>query len=205
MTMEESITYAKKYLEDLLSFFGLNTEVSATREEDVIELTVGSTHLNGFLIGHRGDTLRAIQYLVASALRSQEMELTRVNVDIADYKRHHNDQLVEKATGWAKKARERGEDMILDPMNPADRRMVHKAVSELSGLETESKGEGRDRHVVIIVKDVAEEDEGADNEPEESAEVATNEPSKSDENTSDEEDTDSEEAPKDLATDFTKE
>ncbi len=204
--MEESITYAKKYLEDLLSFFGLNTEVSATREEDVIELTVGSTHLNGFLIGHRGDTLRAIQYLVASALRSQEMELTRVNVDIADYKRHHNDQLVEKATGWAKKARDRGEDMILDPMNPADRRMVHKAVSELSGLETESKGEGRDRHVVIIVKDVAEEDEGTDNEPEEVTEPVTeDESANSDENASSEDTTDPEEAPKDLATDFTKE
>src|SRR5680860_1789791 len=80
MTMEDSITYAKKYLEDLLSFFGLNTDVQATREEDVIELSVPSTHLNGFLIGQRGDTLRSVQYLVASALRNQEMELTRVNV-----------------------------------------------------------------------------------------------------------------------------
>ena len=193
--MEESITYAKKYLEDLLSFFGLNTEVSATREDDVVELSVGSTHLNGFLIGHRGDTLRAIQYLVASALRSQEMELTRVNVDIADYKKHHNEQLMEKATNWAKKARERGEDMILDPMNPADRRMVHKAVSELSGLETESKGEGRDRHVVILVKESAPADED-----EEAAEYTTAPEDKEEESTATQE-----ESTEELATDFTKE
>lgn len=198
--MEESITYAKKYLEDLLSFFGLNTEVSATREEDVIELTVGSTHLNGFLIGYKGDTLRAIQYLVASALRSQDMELTRVNVDIADYKKHHNDQLVEKATGWAKKARERGEDLVLDPMNPADRRMVHKAVSELSGLETESKGEGRDRHVVIIIKETAGEDE--DSEAEEiTTDTKVDENTNSGENSEEKEES---ESTKELAEDFTK-
>lgn len=163
--MEESITYAKKYLEDLLSFFGLNIEVLATREEDVIELSVPSTHMNGFLIGQRGDTLRAIQYLVASALRSQEMELHRVNVDIADYKKHHNEQLAEKVTGWAKRTRDKGEDMVLDPMNPSDRRIVHKAVSELSGLETESAGEGRDRHVVILIKEVVD-DEGDEEEVE---------------------------------------
>jgi spoIIIJ-associated protein len=49
--MDESVIYAKKYLEDLLSFFGLNTDVHATTEEDVIELSVPSTHMNGFLIG----------------------------------------------------------------------------------------------------------------------------------------------------------
>ena len=58
--MEESIQYAKKYLEDLLSFFGLNTDIYATNSDDeVIELHVPSTHLNGFLIGQRGDTMRA--------------------------------------------------------------------------------------------------------------------------------------------------
>ncbi len=147
--MEESITYAKKYLEDLLSFFGLNTDVRVTREEDVIELSVPSSHLNGFLIGNRGDTLRALQYLVSSALRNQEMELTRVNVDIADYKKQRNDRLAEKAEAWVKKVRDTKQEMTLEPMNPADRRVVHKAVSEFGGVETESHGEGRDRHIVL--------------------------------------------------------
>lgn len=157
--MEEAISYAKKYLEDLLSFFGLNIEVYVTREEDVIELSVPSSHMNGFLIGNHGDTLRAIQYLVSSALRNQEMELTRVNVDIADYKKQRNDRLAEKALGWVRKVRDTKEEMVLEPMNPADRRIIHRAVSELSGVETESHGEGRDRHIVLTAKkDEAEED-----------------------------------------------
>lgn len=157
--MEESISYAKKYLEDILSFFGLNTEVHVTREEDVIELSVPTSHLNGFLIGNRGDTLRAIQYLVSSALRNQEMELTRVNVDIADYKKQRNDRLAEKALAWVRKVRDTKKEMVLEPMNPADRRVVHKAVGELSGVETESHGEGRDRHIVLTPKASSEPEE----------------------------------------------
>src|SRR5665213_214966 len=85
--MEESIAYAKKYLEDLLSFFGFNTEVSVSAEDDVIELSIPSSHLNGFLIGQRGETMRAIQYIVGSALRSGSYQVNRVNVDVADYKK----------------------------------------------------------------------------------------------------------------------
>ena len=69
--MEESIQYAKKYLEDLLSFFGLNTDINVTSEDEIIELNVPSSHLNGFLIGQKGETMRSLQYLVGSALRNQ--------------------------------------------------------------------------------------------------------------------------------------
>src|SRR5437773_713234 len=87
--LDEAILYAKKYLEDVLSFFGLNTDVYATTEDhEVIELNVPSTHLNGFLIGSRGDTMRSLQFLVSSALRSQNFLHTRVNVDIAEYKKN---------------------------------------------------------------------------------------------------------------------
>ena len=75
LSREESILYAKKYLEDLLSFFGLNTDVYATTEdEEVIELEVPSTHLNGFLIGQHGETMRALQFLVSSALKNNDYE-----------------------------------------------------------------------------------------------------------------------------------
>ena len=83
--MEESILYAKKYLEDLLSFFGLNTDVRASNSDDeVIELNIPSTHLNGFLIGQHGETMHAMQFLVSSALRSNGYEISRINVDVAD-------------------------------------------------------------------------------------------------------------------------
>lgn len=147
--MEESIQFAKKYLEDILSFFGLNTDVYATTEDnEVIELHVPSTPLNGFLIGQRGDTMRALQYMVSSALKNGGHEITRVNVDVADYKKARADRLSEQAMDWVKAVKESGEPMHLKPMNAADRRTIHKLAGE-EGLTTESEGEGQDRHIVL--------------------------------------------------------
>ena len=67
--IEAAIQYAKKYLEDLLSFFGLNTDVYATSEDgEVIELNIPSTHMNGFLIGQHGDTTRSMDILQLNAI-----------------------------------------------------------------------------------------------------------------------------------------
>ena len=146
--MEEAILYAKKYLEDLLSFFGLNTDVYATNDEDMIELNVPSTHLNGFLIGQHGDTMRSLQYVVSNALRNNGYEYTRVNVDIADYKKQRSQKVAEKAEEWIQQVKKDKKPMDLPPMGSADRRTVHKVANE-AGLETESVGEGRDRHIVL--------------------------------------------------------
>jgi spoIIIJ-associated protein len=147
--MEDAIVYAKKYIEDLLSFFGLNTDVYATSsDEEVIELHVPSTHLNGFLIGQHGDTMRAMQFMVSNALRNNGFSATRVSVDIADYKKARTDRLAQQATAWLDKVKSSGEPMELQPMNAADRRTIHKLADE-AGLVTESVGEGRDRHIVI--------------------------------------------------------
>lgn len=147
--MEESLVYAKKYLEDLLSFFGLNTDVYATSSDgEVIELHVPSTHLNGFLIGQRGDTMRSMQFMVSNALKNNGYEITRVNVDIAEYKKQRADRLAERAQEWIEEVKKSGKAMDLQPMNSADRRVVHQVASE-AGLSTESVGEGRDRHIVL--------------------------------------------------------
>lgn len=147
--MEESIQYAKKYLEDLLSFFGLNTDVHATNSDDeVIELQVPSTHLNGFLIGQRGETMHALQFLTSSALKSNGYEVTRVSVDIAEYKAQRAARLRDKALEWIKPVKDSGEEKHLEPMNSADRRVIHKLAGE-HGVITESQGEGRDRHIVL--------------------------------------------------------
>lgn len=147
--IEEAIQYAKKYLEDLLSFFGLNTDVYATTEDnEVIELNVPSTHLNGFLIGQRGETMRALQFMVSNALKNNSYAFTRVNVDIADYKKQRAGRLEEKAMEWVKAVQESGKPMDLKPMNAADRRTIHKLAGE-HNLSTESVGEGPDRHIVL--------------------------------------------------------
>jgi spoIIIJ-associated protein len=146
--MDESIAFAKKYLEDILSFFGFNTQVGVSSEDEVIELFIPSSHLNGFLIGQRGDTMRALQYLVGSALRNGGFEISRVNIDVADYKKNKAEILSHRVDEWVEQVKSSKELMELRPMNSADRRIVHKVASE-AGLVTESVGFGRDRHVII--------------------------------------------------------
>jgi len=147
-SMEDAITYAKKYLEDLLSFFGINIDVHATSDDEVIQLSVPSTHLNGFLIGQRGENMRSLQYLVSTALKNNDHEHSRVNVDIADYKKQRAERLSHTAEDWVKQVKDSGEPMELRPMNAADRRVIHQLASDF-GLTTESVGEGRDRHIIL--------------------------------------------------------
>ena len=152
MDREESITFAKKYVEDVLSFFGLNTDVYAGADEDVIEMNIPSTNLNAFLIGQHGDTLRNLQHLVSTTLRNKDAELVRINIDVADYKRQRNDRLREQADEWVKRVRDSGETMHLRPMSAAERRVVHQAVSDYGDVDTHSEGEGRDRHIILSKK-----------------------------------------------------
>lgn len=154
MDREESIMYAKKYTEDLMSFFGLNVDVYASAEEDVIELSIPSSYLSNILIGRGGETLRSIQTLIRSTLIQKKAELFRVNLDIADYKKRHNEQLATKAEKWAKKVLATGEPMELEPMNPAERRVIHKVLGDYTQLSTDSEGTGAERHIVI--KKIAE-------------------------------------------------
>jgi spoIIIJ-associated protein len=154
MDRAASIDFAQKYLEDLLSFFGLNTSVTARCEEgeEVIELTIPSTHLNGFLIGQRGETLRSLQFLLSMALKNTDAELNRVNIDVANYKRHRAEHVADQVRDWCKQIMDSGEPMSLKAMSPADRRTAHRVVAEFGQLESHSEGEGRDRHLVIAKK-----------------------------------------------------
>ena len=158
MNKDESVRFATKYLEDLLSFFGINVAVWSTVEDDVIQLSVPSTSLNSLLIGRNADNLRALQYIVSQSLISRDAELTRVNVDVADYKRQRADRIEQKAENWIKKVRETGEPMTIE-LNAADRRVVHKLAQDYSDIETHSEGEGRARHLIISKKNVAETEE----------------------------------------------
>ena len=151
MDKEESIRFASKYLEDLLSFFGVNVAVYATFEDEVIQLSVPSTSLNSLLIGRNADNLRALQHLVMMALINKDAEVTRVSIDIANYKKQREDRIATKAEGWISKVRSTGEPMTIN-LNAADRRIVHKVAQEYSDIETHSEGEGKERKIIISLK-----------------------------------------------------
>lgn len=148
MNQQESIEFAKKYLSDLLSFFGINVDVQASMDEDVIELAVPSTEINSLLIGRNADTLRSMQLLVSAALRSQEAAVSRVNIDIADYKKQRAEKIAKQAREWIDEVLKTGDSYVAS-LNAADRRIVHHVASEYSNIQTFSEGEGRDRKIII--------------------------------------------------------
>ena len=131
--------------------------MSSTCDEDVIELSVPSGELNSLFIGRNAETLRSLQYIVSTVLRNKEGELTRVNIDIADYKRQRNDRLAKQAVEWITEVRSTGQPRVLD-LNASDRRIVHQVASEYSDIETFSTGEGRERRLTVTKVDVASDD-----------------------------------------------
>jgi spoIIIJ-associated protein len=149
MNKEESVILAQKYLEDLLSFFGANITVSSTCNEDVIELSVPSNELNSLLIGRNAETLRSLQYIVSTVLRNKGAEYTRVNIDIADYKKQRADRIAKQAKEWIDEVRRTGDSKVVS-LNAADRRIVHQVASEYSDIRTFSEGEGFDRKLTIV-------------------------------------------------------
>jgi spoIIIJ-associated protein len=148
MNQEESITYAQTYLEDLLSFFGANLTVSSTCDEEVIELSVPSSPLNSLLIGHNAETLRSLQYIVSTVLRNKDAALSRVNIDIADYKKQRAERVAKQAREWIEGVRKTGDSYVVS-LNAADRRIVHHVASEYTDIRTFSEGEGFDRKLTI--------------------------------------------------------
>lgn len=151
MNTDESIRFATKYVEDLLSFFGINVAVYSTIEDDVIQLSVPSTSMNSLLIGKNANNLRALQYIVSMTLVARNAEVTRVNIDVADYKRQRADKIEHQAEQWICQVRATGKERILD-LNAADRRVVHRFASDYSDIETFSTGEGCERRLHIVKK-----------------------------------------------------
>ena len=148
MNKEQSVEFARNYIADLLSFFGINVTVEASVQDDVIELSVPSSDISSLLIGRGAETLRSFQFLVSTVLRNKDAALTRVNLDIADYKKQRADRLSEQARSWIEEVRKTGSSHV-ERLNAADRRIVHQVATEYSDIKTFSEGEGYERRITI--------------------------------------------------------
>jgi spoIIIJ-associated protein len=103
----------------------------------------------GLLIGRHGQTLDAVQELTRVVVSHRTGLRCRVIVDVEDYKKRQRARLASKAREVAKRVARTGQEEALDPMNPYERKVVHDAVAEVSGVESSSRGEDPDRRVVI--------------------------------------------------------
>lgn len=138
------------FLEGLLKAVGVEGSVSSVEEENDLKFLISGENV-GKLIGYRGETLNAIQYLLASLKERGESKI-RLYLDIEGYKDKRAQVLVDLANKMADKAEEIERNVHLDPMTPYERRIVHTALQNRTLVETESTGEGEKRHVVIKFK-----------------------------------------------------
>jgi spoIIIJ-associated protein len=107
----------------------------------------------GLLIGRRGETLRALQFMVNMLLSKEGDVRTRVVVDVEQYRERRTQNLTTLALRMADRVASSGRSMTLEPMSAADRRIIHMAVANHQRVSTESSGEGRDRRVTIRLSD----------------------------------------------------
>lgn len=147
MTEKELGAIATK-LEELLTFFGYNVAVTPEEQGRTVQLNI-ETSDGARLIGHRGETLAALQHIMNSMHQSAD-DKHYIVVDVAGYKEARANRLAEKVQKDAQKVKETGQRKSLRPMNAAERRIVHMALADVEGVVTESEGEGRDRRVVIV-------------------------------------------------------
>jgi len=148
--MSDTLEFSKLRLEELVSFLGVNVKVAADVTDDGIELKIEGTPESPRLIGHRGETLRAIEYLLNQIVKAHDGLSPRVLVDVAGYKEARRPPLPERPPHVAAPRKESGTEEELKPMNPADRRIVHMTLRDIEGVDTESRGELHDRRIVVL-------------------------------------------------------
>lgn len=142
---------AFRFLRDVARAIGLDVEISARRDEEYLFFDIRGDEL-GILIGRRGLTLDALQYLTNLAAGRASNERQRIVVDVEGYRRRREETLQRLAERLAEKVRRSGQSMELEPMSAHERRVIHLALQNSPYVTTYSEGEEPFRKVVIEAK-----------------------------------------------------
>lgn len=148
---------AAEFLKGLLRHMNVEGTVLAKAEDEGIRLYIDKSTM-GMLIGHRGETLDAMQYLTSLAVnRNRKQEgYTRVSIDTEGYREKREETLARLARKIAGQVKATGRSRTLEPMNPYERRVLHATLQNHPYVATRSEGEEPNRRVVIYLKDKAE-------------------------------------------------
>ena len=140
---------AVDYLREVITLMGVeNVTFSAVQKGEATIIRLDGEHL-GALIGRRGETMESLSYLASLVANRLEGDYIKLGLDVAGYRDKRESDLTALAQRIGAKVRKTGRSFAMEPMNPYERRIIHSAIGKMEGVRSESKGEGRDRRVVI--------------------------------------------------------
>ena len=140
---------AVEYLQEVIAKMGVeHVTFSAVKKGEATIIRLDGEHL-GALIGRRGETMESLSYLASLVANRLEGDYIKLGLDVAGYRDKRESDLTALAQRIGAKVRKTGRSFAMEPMNPYERRIIHSAISKMEGVRSESKGEGRDRRVVI--------------------------------------------------------
>ena len=140
---------AVEYLKEIVALMGVeDVTFSAIQKGEATIIRLDGDKM-GALIGRRGETMESLSYLASLVANRMEGDYIKLGLDVAGYRGKRENDLTALAQKIGQKVRRSGRCFSMEPMNPYERRIIHSAISQMEGLRSESKGEGKDRHVVI--------------------------------------------------------
>ena len=143
------VAEAQTVTQDILKLMGLEATLQVEQERETLHIRIeGDT--SGLLIGRRGQTLDALQYLITRILNRKGSDKTKVVLDSGDYRSRRKSYLEEMALKMAEKAKQTGKPVVISPLNAHDRRIVHLTLEKDKSLKTISRGEGQLKKMVIF-------------------------------------------------------
>ena len=148
---DDNTDVLKAFLDDLFQAMGVEVTVHMSMEEDALLVNLESQD-TGVLIGRRGQTLDALQYLSSLVLNRTKDEYTRVVLDVENYREKRKKTLQDLADRNAQIVQKRRSRQVLEPMNPYERRIIHAALQNYENIVTYSEGEEPYRHIIIEYK-----------------------------------------------------
>jgi spoIIIJ-associated protein len=146
---QDDAVKAKEILENILQRFGADAQVESSEDDECITLNISGDG-SGILIGRKGQTLDAFQYLVNKIVHRSPRHMKRIVVDAEGYRQRRRETLIDLAKRLSEKAKNRGAPVSTSPLNPFERRIIHLALQDDAEFTTKSNGEGIFRKVVIF-------------------------------------------------------
>ena len=151
-TVGASSKAAEAYIKSILEGMGVQDASISSSEDDesvYVQLDCGNDY--GYVIGRRGETLDAIQYLTRLVINKGKDNYKRVSINAGNYREKREETLRELAKKNAARVKKYGRNVCLDPMNPYERRIIHTTIQEIEGVDSHSIGSESDRRVVITL------------------------------------------------------